>query len=90
MDVSVVPTGTAPAVTATALVVVWVGTKLEVLEIMAVELELEELVVPGAEVVVVGGGCDVVVVGEGIHEVAGISTLVGIGEGEGEEAGEGV
>lgn len=82
-----VPSATAPAETATGLVVVWAGTKLEVLELTVVEVELEELVVGGAEVVV-GGGCDVVV-GGGTQVVVGTSTLVGVGEGEGEGEGAG-
>lgn len=67
--------------------VVRVGAKLEVLDLTAAELRLEELVVEGAEVVV-GGGCDVVV-GDGMKVVKGITTLVaGIGEGDGEGEGE--
>lgn len=75
------PPETTPAVTATALVAVWEGTRLE---LTVVELELKELVV----VVVVEGGCEVVV-GDGSQVVRGIATLIGDGEGEGEGAGAG-
>lgn len=74
---------------AATLVVVWVGTRLEVVELTVEKLELEELVVDEVEVVVVvvGGGCQVLVVGDGSEVVTGIFTLVvdGEGEGEGEE-----
>ena len=85
------PPGTGPADSAAALVVVWVGTKLKVLELT---VELEELVVCGGEVVVVGEGCQVDVVGNGSQVVMGIATLVvdggggGGGEGDGDGDGE--
>jgi hypothetical protein len=83
-----VPPGTAPAVSATAPLFVWVGTKLEALGLTVVEFQLEELVVWGAEVVVAGGGWEVVV-GDGSQVVTGIYTLVGGGGGGGGGGGEG-